>query len=799
MWLRDVRREDPRLSTLLYWDQVVAPGIVQQKDGSLLAVIRFRGPDLASALDEELVGLSAQLNTIFRGFPGGWTFFSEAQRREVVTYPDSQWPDRVSAAVDAERSAQLLTPGRYYDTHTYLTLVYAKPRESVSRWRPWLYAHLPDTESAAQTLRYFTEEVARLVGILATICPEADWLQTTETAPGTSPLLTYLHSTVSPHGHAVGSSGSDAQLDTLLTDTDMGTGLYPTWGNPDNPLTFGGYLGVISLRQYPTTTHPGILDPLHHLPFPFRAVLRYIVLDAAQAVREIYKYRKKWMGSTKRAGTVIAERWHHDESGMVEQVAVDYAMECAEAQTEAQHGSIGFGYGSYTIVLWHTDFAVLAQRIRDVVAVVQRTGGTAKVEDLNAFAAWRGTIPGDVYSNVRRPLLHSMNLAHLLPATSPWQGPLWDTHLQGPPLCVVIGQGQTPVRMSLHEGDVGHTGIIGRTGWGKSTLMNFLCLQWQRYPGAQTVVFDKGGASRALTAAVGGAWYDLGATPLQPLARLETAEEIAWALDWLDSVCVLERVFLSPAQKEELYKALDAMQMLPHAQRTMSTLVLSLADVVVQQALRAYTTAGPYGALLDGNTDAVAACPWLCFELETLLETPRALNAVLPALFHRLEQRMTGTPVRYFLHEGWLAFDTPYWATRLRQWLKGFRVKNGSVVIATQSLADAVDAPIMPALLDNVATWIYTANPLATGDEVGKYYQALGLNVRERALVAHAVPKQDYYLRTGAGRTLFRLDLGPLALAACRTPGPAELRQIAALVAAYPETFAEHYLKEVSL
>jgi hypothetical protein len=53
-----------------------------------------------------------------------------------------------------------------------------------------------------------------------------------------------------------------------------------------------------------------------------------------------------------------------------------------------------------------------------------------------------------------------------------------------------------------------------------------------------------------------------------------------------------------------------------------------------------------------------------------------------------------------------------------------------------------------------------------------------------------------YYLSMTAGNTLFRLDLGPTALALCKTPGPAELRQIAAMIEADPKGFAENYLKE---
>jgi type IV secretory pathway VirB4 component len=404
-------------------------------------------------------------------------------------------------------------------------------------------------------------------------------------------------------------------------------------------------------------------------------------------------------------------------------------------------------------------------------------------------------LPGETQANVRTPLLTTRNLAHLLPCTQTWEGPSWDAHLHGPPLFLATTRGQTPLRVSLHDADVGHVGLIGRTGNGKSTLLNFLCLQWQRYPHAETVIFDKAGAARHLTAAVGGAWHDIGLTPLQPLARIDQPYEIPWALEWCEGVLAAEQTRLTPAFKEELAAALTTLATYDVIKRTMTTLVELLDHPRLRQALRAYTHQGPYGMLVDGCDDALADNRWLCFELERVLDTPRILNAVIPALFHRLEQRLTGVPVRYVFHEGWIAFETPYWAQRLRAHLKGLRTKNASVILATQSLGDAVDSSIMSALLDNVPTWIYTANSRAMEDKIGSYYTALGLNERQRQIIAHAVPKKDYYLVTTAGQALFQLELGPSALALCKTPNPKELRTIEAMITQDAHGFLANYLR----
>lgn len=102
-------------------------------------------------------------------------------------------------------------------------------------------------------------------------------------------------------------------------------------------------------------------------------------------------------------------------------------------------------------------------------------------------SAFLGTLPGHGVPNIRRPLLHTLNLADLLPLTTIWPGlaqqpcPFYPPH--SPPLAHAATTGATPFRLNLHVGDVGHTLVIGPTGSGKSTLLAFLLAQHFRYPG----------------------------------------------------------------------------------------------------------------------------------------------------------------------------------------------------------------------------------------------------------------------------------------------------------------------------
>lgn len=69
--ISEYRTRADRLADHLPWAALVAPGIVLGKDGSFQRSIAFRGPDLDSATDAELLAACARANNMLsrrRGF-----------------------------------------------------------------------------------------------------------------------------------------------------------------------------------------------------------------------------------------------------------------------------------------------------------------------------------------------------------------------------------------------------------------------------------------------------------------------------------------------------------------------------------------------------------------------------------------------------------------------------------------------------------------------------------------------------------------------------------------------------------
>jgi type IV secretion system protein VirB4 len=385
-------------------------------------------------------------------------------------------------------------------------------------------------------------------------------------------------------------------------------------------------------------------------------------------------------------------------------------------------------------------------------------------------------------------------------------------------------EGSTPFRFSLHVGDVGHTLVVGPTGAGKSVLLALIALQFRRYPRSQVFAFDFGGSIRAAALAMRGDWHDLGGNAsrrsdddeepiathsgaasdtnmvsLQPLAGIHYTPERAWAADWIVDILAREGVAVTPEVKEHLWSALTSLASAPMDERTLTGLAVLLQSAKLKQALQPYCIGGPYGRLLDAETERLGEASVQAFETEGLIGTGAA-GAVLAYLFHRIEGRLDGRPTLLVIDEGWLALDDGGFAAQLREWLKTLRKKNASVIFATQSLSDIDGSAIAPAIVESCPTRIFLPNERAIEPQITAIYQRFGLNDRQIEIIARATPKRDYYCQSRRGNRLFELGLGPIALAFCAASSKADHVAIDRVLAEFGrDAFVETWLADRGL
>src|SRR4051794_6818993 len=89
------------------------------------------------------------------------------------------------------------------------------------------------------------------------------------------------------------------------------------------------------------------------------------------------------------------------------------AEDAEQAMGVAASGDVQFAQYSSNIICLDEDLDRLHENTRLVMKKIQNLGFACRLETINAVDAWRGTLPGDGYCNVRRVLLHTLNLADL--------------------------------------------------------------------------------------------------------------------------------------------------------------------------------------------------------------------------------------------------------------------------------------------------------------------------------------------------------------------------------------------------
>jgi type IV secretion/conjugal transfer VirB4 family ATPase len=796
--LHEYRHNADRLADHLPWAALVAPGIVLNKDGSFQRTLSYRGPDLESATESELISASARANNVLKRFGSGWAVFIEAERRPAIGYPDSAFGDAASALVDAERRADFEGGRAHFESRYWLTLMWAPPVDQADAAGRAFITRAEDARGRdwREALARFIAETDRALDLFSGFMPEIAALTSEAT-------LTYLHGTVSPHRHTVGVPETPIYLDAILADTPLVGGLAPMLGIQ--------HLRTLTILGFPNLSRPGILDALNHQDFAYRWVTRFIALDKTEATKALTRLRRQWFNKRKSVTALLREVMYNQPSQLLDSDADNKVVDSDQALQSLGGDHVAFGYLTATITVMDTDRAAAEEKVRAVERIVNGLGFTCIRESVNAVEAWLGSLPGHVYANVRQPLVHTLNLAHLMPLSSVWAGPVGNAHLNGPPLLYAQTSGSTPFRLSTHVGDVGHMLVVGPTGAGKSVLLAMLALQFRRYPENRIFIFDKGLSARAAVLAMGGAHHALGlaagegALAFQPLRDIDRADERSWATEWVCALLAHENVTVDPPIKEAVWSALTSLASAPRPERTITGLTLLLQSNALRAALNPYTLEGPYGALLDAAENHLAIADVQCFETEALMGHPGVVAPVLSYIFHRLEDRFDGRPTLLILDEAWIFLDHPLFAARIREWLKTLRKKNVSVVFATQSLADIAQSSIAPAIIESCPQRIFLPNDRASELQSRRTYESFGLNERQIELISRATPKRHYYLQSARGNRLFELGLGPVALALCATSDPATQSRIDALLTAdppvdlYPEPFVAQFLRDAGL
>lgn len=801
--LRSFRHSGPSFADLVPYAGLVDDGVVLLKDGSLMAGWYFAGPDSESSTNAERNDISRQINAILARLGSGWMIQVEALRIPTTDYPAREaghFPDAVTRAIDEERRSHFEREKGHFESRHALILTWRPPERRKAGLARYVYsdrdsrtAGFADTALAnfRTSLREIEQYLSNLLSIQRMHTRETTERGGTRTARYDE-LFQFVRFCITGENHPVRLPEIPMYLDWLAT-AEFEHGLTPT--------VDGRFVGVVAIDGLPAESWPGILNSLDQMPLTCRWSSRFMFLDEIEARERLERTRKKWQQKVR----PFFDQLFQTQSRSVDQDAMAMVVETQDAIAESASQLVAYGYYTPVIVLHHHDADRLREKCEAIRRVIQSEGFGARIETLNATEAFLGSLPGNWYANIREPLIHTRNLADLLPLNSVWSGSAaapCPFYPEGSPPLMQVASGSTPFRLNLHTDDVGHTLIFGPTGSGKSTLLALIAAQFRRYRDAQIFAFDKGRSLMPLTLAAGGDHYEIGGGAGEeqrlafcPLADLSTDTDLAWASKWIETLVALQGVTVRSDHRNAISRQVALMAAAPG--RSLSDFVSGVQMREIKDALHHYTVDGPMGHLLDAERDGLALGGFQTFEIEELMNMgERSLAPVLTYLFRRIEKRLTGAPGLILLDEAWLMLGHPVFRDKIREWLKVLRKANCAVVLATQSISDAERSGIMDVLKESCPTKICLPNGAAREPGAREFYERLGFNERQVGIVSNAIPKREYYVVSPAGRRLFDMALGPVALAFVGASGRDDLKRITELKAAHGSEWPARWMEE---
>jgi type IV secretion system protein VirB4 len=737
LWAKKEAKAGDRLPYLGFVDE----NVVQLRDGALMLTLLVPGISFETADTEELNAHTAAREVLLRSaLDARFVLYHHVIRRKVDVALDAQFDDPLAAHIDA-RWRERLAGGALYVNDQFVTLVRRPARgkagwaERAARMMKRRGAERPEADPAE--LRALRAAGTAMVASLGAY--GARLLGDYEGQSGTcSEVLELLSALYNGEMRPVRRPSDEADLGHMLPYKRLNLGLdaLELRGAADS-----SFAALVSLKDYPDSTGPGLTDSLLRLPQELVLTETYAPADR-QVARE-------------RIDLAIRRLRSADEEAMAER------REMQAARDALGVGAVGFGDHHLSVLVRSERLDQLDDACAACAAALADAGAVAVREDVNLEPAFWGQFPGNEALIVRRALISSANMACFGALHGFALGQASGNHW-GEAVALLQTTSATPFFFNFHHGDLGNFSVIGPSGSGKTVVMNFLAAQAQKFS-PRTILFDKDRGAEVFVRGIGGTYSRIAAghpTGFNPLALPDTPVNRAFLRDWLGVLLAAK----GPEEEATIAAAVDAAYANDAVLRRLANFRELLAGSRRPQPgdlasrLDAWIGSGENGWLFDNAEDRLdLSARTLGFDMTALLESPRLRTPTMMYLFHRIEERLDGQPSMILIDEGWKALDDEVFAARIRDWLKTLRKRNALVGFATQSARDALDSRIATALVEQTATMIFMPNARARAED---YCDGFGLTDHEleliRSLPAHS---RCFLVRQPDASVVVRLDL----------------------------------------
>jgi len=733
-------REKPAGAHLPY-ARHVDPHTIRLRDGLLMQTIRLGGLLFETADSEELNYRAELRDAMLRALGSSrFAVYHHLVRRPAAIGMEAEQPDNFSEWLDTRWKARF-DERQLYVNELFVTIVRRPLQgrvgifEQLTGWASRSSGR--DAERLATDRHALDNAREAMVAALGHYDPHL--LSTYETPDGErSEPLEFLSWLCNHDMRPVGMPNGDLGHHIPARRVSFGQDTLEL--APAGPLP-RSFAAMVSIKDWPGRTMPGMFDELARLPFAFDLTQSFALVERREALSRMNLVLRRMQSA--------------------EDEALSLRDELTIAKDEVAAGRAGFGEHHTTIAIHADDQQALDANVAEVIALMADLGITAVREDLALEPAFWAQFPGNFRYIARRGLVSTTNFASLASLHNFSVGKPRGNHW-GDAVTFFETTAAGPYFFNFHQNDLGNFTVIGPSGSGKTVVLNFLLAQARKFH-PRIVFFDKDRGAELFVRAIGGSYDRLAPgdpSGLNPLQLPDTMTNRAFLSEWLSILAG----GLDAAEHEQVREAVDTNFAQPENRRRLRYLVELFrgggrprADDLYSR-LRPWWGDGNRAWLFDNEKDTTdLEQETVGFDMTAILDDPVCRTPAMLYFFHRVEERLDGTPAIVVVDEGWKALDDDVFVRRIKDWEKTIRKRNGIVGFATQSAQDALESRIASAIIEQAATQIFMINPKARAED---YINGFGLSRHEFDLV-RTLPDSShcFLIRHGKESVVARLDL----------------------------------------
>lgn len=513
------------------------------------------------------------------------------------------------------------------------------------------------------------------------------------------------------------------------------------------------YVKVLTLKEPSAQSFPLIFERLLEVQANYHVVTEWKKEDSGTMRRTIQAKRRHFHNTKHSFFSQVNLNDAPAQDVLADDSKESQVRELGESIKEIELKGNYFGNFSLTVVIYDRDLAKLERACAEFYKVFSVHDAQLYEEKYNLLNSFLATVPGNYVFNLRSVYLLNSNYADYSFLFTLHCGEHQNRHLHQEYLAVLETNHHTPYFLNLHHRDVAHTMILGRTGAGKSFLLNFLITNLQKYE-PRTFIFDLGGSFESLTHLFGGSYVKIGINSpdfrINPFSLPPTKEN----LDFLTLfVKVLlqgsSAVELDPAEERDLYQQIENLYSVDPALRTLGVLSNTLGHRIADR-LAKWTRGGQFGFLFDNSEDTISFSRFQCFDFQKMSQYPELLEPLLFYILHRansvISDREISTVFKaFFIDEAWVFLKNPSIQRYIVEALKTWRKANAAMILSTQSLDELRRSEVLDVIIESCPTKIFLANPDMDRD---LYRRQFHLNENEVDLISTLIPKQQFLIKT---------------------------------------------------